>query len=388
MRICQSTWVRFHHFDLARELHAMGHLERIFTSLPPWRAKREDVSNDKISCNFIMEGIRRIVHRVPGYSHKWDAHLATLHTQSYSQWVARNLPECDVFMGISGSGLHAGRKIQSRGGIYICDRGSTHARHQNDLLEREFKRWGMNFRRDCDFLIENEEAEYETADIITVPAKFAKRSFVAMGIPVEKIRVAPYGVNLTEFQPVGSPPSDGTFRVLFVGQVSIRKGIPYLLEAFARFNHPKKELIVVGEMTEEIRFLVAKLPTSQVQFVGPVSRTEVKNYMSTSHVLVLPSLEEGLALVQAQALACGLPVIATPNTGCEDLFTHEVEGLIIPAQSSEAICDAITWIADHPQERQRMSEASQKRVQGLSGWRGYADRIVEIATEAITKRNQ
>lgn len=385
MKIVQSTWVRFHHFDLAGELNRMGYLEKIFTSLPWWKVNKEakelSISNDKISCNFYLQGIRFVASKFPFYSSKLDEELAILQTKLYSNWVARELPDCNTYIGISGSGLKAGKLAKSRGSGYIMDRGSTNIRHANDILNEEHLKWGLRWHPIHPWLMENEEAEAEEANIITVPSHFVKDTFINYGTNPAKIRVVPYGVSLKEFYQVGVPPIN-VFRLVFVGQVSIRKGFPYLLKAFKKFQHPNKELIVVGNVQKEIKDLIAKIGCKNVSFIGTVSRSKVKEYLSTAHALVLPSIEEGLALVQAQAMACGCPVIATPNTGAETLFTNNKEGLIIESRNVNALVEAFTKIADIPNLYKEMSEASIKKAISLGGWEEYAKNIVDVAREA------
>ncbi len=101
-------------------------------------------------------------------------------------------------------------------------------------------------------MIAREEAEYEQADAITVPSEFARGSFIEMGVPSGKIHKIPYGVRLDQFHPSGEPPS-GCFEVLFAGSVSLRKGVPYLLQGFAKLRHPHKRLRIAGNISPEIR---------------------------------------------------------------------------------------------------------------------------------------
>ncbi|TWJ00798.1 glycosyl transferase family 1 [Mucilaginibacter frigoritolerans] len=385
MKIVQSTWVRYHHMDLARELYQMGNLKQIFTSLPWWKAKKEsneqEIPRDLISCNFLFEGIRRVGHKLPFYTNTMDDEIAVLNTKFYSRWVGRNLPECDAYMGISGSGLHAGRVAKSRGAGYIMDRGSTQIRHADISLNDEHKRWNMPYRSVHPWLIENEEAEANEATLITVASHFVKQTFIDQGTDANKIRVVPYGVSLKEFFPTGAP-IDNTFRLVFVGQFSLRKGVPYLLEAFKAFDHPNKELIVVGSVADDIKPLINSIGTDHVTFVGMVPRASVKQYLSSAHALVLPSIEEGLALVQIQAMACGCPIIATPNTGSETLFENGHEGLIVPARNPQALTEAFTKLADDENMRKGMSVACLEKVKALGGWQTYAKQIVAVAEEA------
>lgn len=356
----------------------MGLLEAIFTTLPPWKMASEKVNTRKIRCNFLLEGIRRAVRVFPAFPNGFDIRLSEWHTRSYSHWVAEHLPECRTVFALSGSGLAAGRVVQRRGGTYICDRGSTHSRFQNELLREEYKRWNMPCPPWSQFLIENEEEEYATADAITVPSDFARQSFITQGIDPNKVHVTPYGVNLNEFYPEQAKKNRDTFRVLFVGRISLRKGIPDLLEAFAKFRHPKKELVLVGGMQPEMRRFFSKRNLKGIRLIGAVPRSRVREFMVASDVMVLPSIEEGQALVLAQALACGLPVIATENTGANNLFVHGKEGMIVPARNPDAICSSLERLAGEPEQRDSMQNAALECVSYLSGWTGYAGRIAEI----------
>jgi glycosyltransferase involved in cell wall biosynthesis len=247
------------------------------------------------------------------------------------------------------------------------------------LLSEEHQRWDapLDIYDERDTV--REEKQYAQADCIVVPSSFAARSFVAEGVPAEKLRVIPYGVRLDSFQPSAevSRPVD-TFDVLFVGQVSLRKGVPYLLEAFAKVRHPRKRLRILGPMFPHMKPLFARLPMEHVEIVGAVSRTELVRHFSSSHAMVLPSLEEGLALVQGEAMACGCPVIATPNTGSEDLFTDGKEGFIVPPRDAVTLADRLQQLADDPALQQRMSTAALDRVQHLGGWNDYGDRWAQL----------
>ena len=97
--------------------------------------------------------------------------------------------------------------------------------------------------------------------------------------------------------------------------------------------------------------------------------------------MVLPSLEEGLALVQGEAMACGCPVIATPNTGSEDLFSDGKQGFIVPPKNAAAIRDRLQRLADVPALQGRMRAAALQRVRYLGGWNDYGDRWVQVLRE-------
>jgi glycosyltransferase involved in cell wall biosynthesis len=124
-----------------------------------------------------------------------------------------------------------------------------------------------------------------------------------------------------------------------------------------------------------------------VQILGSLPQYQLKEWMSRSHVMVLPSIEEGLAYVQAQAMACGCPVIASNNTGAEDLFTDGQEGFIVPIRDASALGERLELLAADPARRNAMSVAGLVRVQKLGGWQDYAGRLLAVLSALLESRS-
>src|SRR6185437_4891034 len=182
--------------------------------------------------------------RVPHMPRRVLKEVAWKAGRSLDAHAARTLPDCNVVSALSGSGLRVGAEVQRRGGIYVCDRGSTHIRWVERTLRDEYAKLGLPWPGIDPRAVAREEAEYRQADAITLPSQFTMRSFVEMGVPREKLRLVPYGVNLTSYR--RSTRAADNFRVLFVGQLSVRKGIHYLLEVFQRADLPDSDLVLVG----------------------------------------------------------------------------------------------------------------------------------------------
>ncbi|MGH9617055.1 MAG: glycosyltransferase [Acidobacteriaceae bacterium] len=386
MRVSQAVFGVFHHFELAHQLRRYDYLETVYSTYPWRRLRREGLPHEYVETFPWVHGGLALLARYGMYPSRWTEGLDWWNGLAFDKWItrrmARSKTHCDVLIGISGAGLTAGALVQSRGGKYICDRGSTHARYQWRLLSEEHRRWGAPLDIYDPRDTEREEKQYAQADSIVVPSSFAARSFIEEGVPAEKVRMIPYGVRLDSFSPsTGSARAADSFDVLFVGQVSLRKGVPYLLEAFAKVRHPRKRLRILGPMFPHMKPLLSRLPMEHVEIVGAVSREELVRHLSSSHAMVLPSLEEGLALVQGEAMACGCPVIATPNTGSEDLFTNGREGFIVPVLDPRGIAERLQELADDPALQQRMSAAALERVQYLGGWNDYGDRWAQLLRE-------
>jgi glycosyltransferase involved in cell wall biosynthesis len=384
LRVVLSVQGVFHHFELASELHAQGKLERIYSTFPWVRLKREPVPRHMVQTFPLIHGTQMLLSRKGiGLPQQLSWFLDYARVETFDRWVAKRIPDCDVFVALSGCGLITGKVVKEREGKYVCDRCSTHIRYQDQILTEEYRRWGLETKAVDPRIVRREEAEYALADAITVPSEFVRQSFVEMGVPAAKVRKIPFGVNLQRFTPVGEPPSD-TFEVVFVGQVNFRKGIPYLLDAFRTFSHPRKRLRIIGPVAREIQSFLGQHLPDNTEVLGAIPQSELKQVMSTSNVLVLPSIEEGLAFVQGQAMACGCPVISTTNSGGSDLFTNGVEGFEVPIRSAEAIREKLVQLADSPQLQAQMRTAAIERVKSLGGWRDYGGHYIALLNDLVS----
>ena len=382
MKISLSTIGKFHTFDLARELFARGALANIFTGYPRFKLKNELLPDDLIK---IFPWVQTLYMAFPWKSslpHAFVREWEYLSAITFGDYVARNLPECDLYVGLSGSALQAGKKVHQRGAKFVCDRGSSHIRAQDDLLREEHALWNTPFVGIDPRTIAREESEYEEADCITVPSTFVYRTFVEQGIPANKLRLLSYGVNLSQFQPVDKPDPQ-RFDMLFVGGMSLQKGVQYLVQAYQKINHPAKSLTFAGSPSASlIKALTARgLWPEDAIVLGHMPQTELKQIMSRSHVLVLPSIQDGFGMVMAQAMACGCPVVASNHTGAEDLMTNGLEGFIVPVRDVSALTNKLQQLADEPRLRDVMGEKALQKVQSIGGWCDYGDKAMEIYRE-------
>ena len=385
MKIALSVIGKFHSFDLARELYARDALDTIFTGYPRFKLKDEGLPSGLVKTFPWVQ--------VPYLGFPWKPLLPrslvreweNFSAITFGDFVARNLPECDLYVGLSGSALQAGKKAHQRGVKFICDRGSSHIRAQNHLLREEHALWSIPYFGIDQRTIAREELEYEEADCITVSSTFVYRTFLEQGIKPNKLRLLPYGVNLSRFQPVAKPDPQ-RFDILFVGGMTLQKGVQYLVQAYQQIKHPKKTLTFVGSPSASlIKALNARgLWPEDAIVLGHVPQTELKQIMSRSHVLVLPSIQDGFGMVMAQAMACGCPVVASNHTGADDLVTHGVDGFVVPVRDVVALTEKLKQLAEEPRLRDDMSKYAIQKVKTLGGWRDYGDGAIEIYKEVTS----
>jgi glycosyltransferase involved in cell wall biosynthesis len=205
---------------------------------------------------------------------------------------------------------------------------------------------------------------------------------VDAGIPSDKVVAIPYGVRLEEYFPV--PKRDDVFRVLCVAQLTVRKGIAYLLEAFSKAALPGSELVLRGAQLPDTKPILAQY-AGRYRLHPPLPRRQMRDLYSQASVLVLPSVEDGFGLVIGQAMACGIPVIATTNTGGPDLISDGIDGFIVPVRDAGAIRERLEHLYRHPDILAAMGRAALEKVCSLNGWADYARRVREVYQSRLAR---
>lgn len=378
LKVKLVTIGRFWHFHLARQLLKFNYLDEIYSGYPKFKLKDEkDIPLDKIKTYPYYQVPYLLFNKYFSNTSVFINHyLSELSHKKLAVKVSKNLGSANVLIATSGSGLEAGKQIKSLNGNFVCDRGSTHINFQNETLKDEYKNFKISYNEISKKTIDREIQEYHAADLISVPSSFVYNSFLKNGIDRKKLFLNPYGVNLNRFNPLPKI-NDGNFNVLYVGTLSIRKGIFYLLEAFKKLKFKNKKLTLIGPIDKNIKDKVLKYISGEIKYLSVIENKKLNKYYSMADVMVQPSIEEGLSLVMAEALACGCPVIATENTGAEDLFQNNKEGFIIKARSIDQLHDTMQLLADNQLLQKEMSNNAILNVKKIGGWNDYGNKWCE-----------
>jgi glycosyltransferase involved in cell wall biosynthesis len=386
VKIAVSVLGRFWAFELAQQMERRGQLAQLMTSLPAFVAKRFGVPGTKIDSYVTLEVARRAWDRMPKpVRGAWNTQ--SFFNVAYDRFAARNLRSgADLFIGWSGSSLRAMRRAKQFGMTRILERGSSHMLFQQEVLVEQYRAAGLEFRDTHPRVIEQELAEYEEADYIEVPSSFAKRTFIQHGIPEEKLLQIPYGVNLVHF-PCGAK-RDNVFRVMHCGSLSLRKGLPCLLQAFAELRLPEAELLLVGSVSDEIKPYLERYRDHRIVVPGPQPASQLRHFYSQADVFCLASVEDGFGMVLLQAMACGLPIISTTNTGAADIVREGVEGFVVPINSVEAFKEKILWCYENREQTQEMGRAACKRASAGFTWEDYGQRVAAAYDEIFASRGR
>jgi glycosyltransferase involved in cell wall biosynthesis len=292
----------------------------------------------------------------------------------------RYIPPCDIFHAWGNYARISIPYARARGAAVVIERGSTHPYYQDEILREEYQRFGMKIERIHPQIIEKGLEEIALADAVIIPSDFVHRTFLERGVAADKLHVVPYGFNPEHFRP--GKKQDTVFRVLFVGNIGIQKGVHYLLEAWSRLALPNAELVFIGSVENEIAPMLARYDQNIV-LRGHVRHEDLRREYSQASVFVLPSLQEGSALVTYEAMACGLPLIVSENTG--SIVRDGEHGYIVPIRSSEAIIEKLRYLYDHPREAEAMGAHAHEYVQQFT-WSRYAESVLDVYRHVLKQK--
>lgn len=225
--------------------------------------------------------------------------------------------------------------------------------------------------RDSAEKLARKKEELELADLVVCPSRFVLDSLPENVRAAKPCIVAPFGSPHTSYKTYGS--YAGPLRILFAGALTQRKGLADLFAAMQFVDPAKVELVVMGSLLQPLAWYRARCPA--FRYEPPRPHSEVLALMRSCDVFVLPSIVEGRALVQQEAMASGVPVIATPNAGCDDLITEGETGFLVPIRSPEALAEKINWCAAHRERISGMGIAARERAAKLT-WPAYGEAVL------------
>jgi starch synthase len=382
MKVTYNSPNRSHHYRYAAALARAGCLHAFvsgFSRFSPHAALAgvPVVRADHVQ-NLYLAALRL---RAPVRMSEELAYLSKLWLDRASTAPAR---ESDLFLCYSGAGLRTFEQLRGSRTLAVVEAVNGHVLAQQRIMREETERLGLPLTGFPPREVARRVREYELADAILCPSGFVKETFVTQGVPADRVHVVPYGIPQPETEAPPHSSNDDTFRVLYVGQITPRKGVRYLLDAFALLQHPKKELVVVGPRSSPSGLEDVTVP-EHVRFAGVLKGEALARAYREASVFVLPTLEEGLALVLGEALAHGTPVITTVNSGGADLFQDGEEGFLTPIRDPAALAARMQQLADDPALRERMSHAALARGRALGGWEA-TERLLVETLNAITTR--
>lgn len=373
LRIAIASSGRFHVCDLARELKQFGNKVAFYSLVPPKRTGQFGLPRE---CNRWM--LPRVlpwalwtrVVRGPQAKENANSRLG----ERLDKAIARSLEPCDAFIGMSGLSNRSAVVAKKKHGAKVwIERGSTHILCQKrilDMLPVAAKVTEETVRR--------EMIDYGNADFISVLSQHCLESFLEQGIERERLFLNPVGVDLSMFHATESPTADRP-TIIMVGTWSYRKGCHWLTEAWRQLKGVR--LLHVGSVGD------CPLPEGEgFEHVDPVDQSKLLSFYRDAHVLVMASAEEGLAVVQPQALACGLRLVCTTRTGGADLqrFVADPETIsVVEPGDIDAMVTAIRYQMKIALLESGMRSRLTPPAFNDLAWTGYAKRYERELCEKV-----
>ncbi|OYU12439.1 MAG: hypothetical protein CFE38_08205 [Comamonadaceae bacterium PBBC1] len=364
LRIAILTAGRFHVLDLARELHALGHTVKFYSFVPKARAVGFGLPE---SCH-----VNLVPYLLPLLA--WQVKVPNLGAalRERALWWALNravihtLEPCDVVIGMSGIYLEALTYARQKyGARIVLERGSKHILAQDEILARL-----PGAERPSAQVIERELAGYEIADVISIPSSHALDSFARDPKAFQKCVVNPYGVDLMSFPMQKKPGKALQPTFLFVGVWSLQKGCDLLIEAMKQL--PKARLIHVGDIGD----CAFPAGNERIRHIDKVDQKELSGIYAQANAFVLASRQDGFGMVLGQALASGLPIVCTQDTGGFDLchtaaLTERIR--VVPSNDVNALAAGMRQVAECLLFGSPFAELTEADRQTLN-WSAYGSR--------------
>jgi len=287
-----------------------------------------------------------------------------------------------------GGALQTFRAARREGIVCIYELPAGYRRYDHELLSEEailrpeYADTIPILSHSADFLKDRDE-ELELADHIIFPSDHVRRTLRHAPVSAEKFYKVPYGTDESEgpTRVLGSS-RERKLRVLYVGALTQRKGIGYLLDA-VKILGSSVEFTMVGRKVGQSACIDAAV--REHRWIPSIAHNAVLEEMAQNDVFVMPSLSEGLALVILEALSRGLPVITTTSSGAEEIIRDGQEGFFVPIRSAEAIAQKLELLNQDRDLLDHMSASAAQRARQFT-WQAYRSLLATTLTQILANR--
>ena len=291
--------------------------------------------------------------------------------RAFDRWAAARLPDAgaDAVIACEISALATFQEAHSLGMVTILDAPSIYHQAQDRLHGTEDP---PDLHRR---VAEVKDEEIARADHILTVSELARRTYLDAGVPPEKVHALPLGADTSLFHPAAEREEDG-FTFLFAGAAIRRKGFDLLLEAFARVaaEEPDVRLRIVGPRGDASH-LLREHP--RISVAGTTDQQGLAAELRRSHCLVLPSRNDSYAMVVAEALASGVPVLVSEMVGAKDLVREGQNGWVVPVEDAGALAARMLWCVRHRDEVRAMRDECRRAAESAT-WPAYHERLAAL----------
>jgi glycosyltransferase involved in cell wall biosynthesis len=275
---------------------------------------------------------------------RWNRPLAAyLDNALFDRAVARALEPGSRHVGFAGHSLLSFRRAAAAGAELVLVSPTAHVQQTSSLYERAFGQHPIERAWLGKRLVARTVREYEVANRIQVASEYVRESFLEAGVPPERLERVELTVD-QRFRPVHVDDEEGSFRIVYVGGLTVAKGVPVLLDAFRRLPLRRAALTLVGGWSSRgMRRHVQRALSSDRRI--RIASGDPLLELQRADVYVHPSFQEGFGYAPMEALACGVPVVVTEHTGMKDHVRQGVNGYTVPSGDVDALVERLLAVS-------------------------------------------
>lgn len=345
--------------------------------------------NDVKTFNEFGVIITLFLNRLPfhKFSEYWNLFIESSFYRNLMKYVLTRSPDAIViYNGYAKKHLELLSRMQI---VKIMDVSIAQRDYLRKILQHEIEETGIRQIKEDHFsywneaMIANDREGCNNIDYFLAPSQFVKNSLLEAGIKDKQIKIVPYGVNVSQFTPKPNKDYGGRLKLLYVGSVSYRKGMHRLLNIVHR--NADIDLFIAGGYNTASELYIKHKDAKNIHFLGFVTRDKLNALYNDCHVFVLPSLCEGMAMVGLEAMAAGLPIICSKNTGVNDAVINGINGYVYDYNDEAAL---LQYINIFKQDRDCISRmAAEARITALQySWETYHERVAKVIEACVKEK--
>lgn len=264
-------------------------------------------------------------------------------------WLKKKLVPGDHILSSYGYVNECFKFVRRHGGKTFLEAGNSHIEHYWELISEEHRRWKCATPPFSPFWYQRSREMLAESDFVLSPSSYVSNSFLARGFKPEQILYNPFPLDFSLFHPPSQPrPKERPLTLINTGSLSLRKGTPYLLEAFkiVKKKIPSARLLLTRIIQDDVKEVLSTYSDLPIEWGPALPQQQLAERLRSADIFILPSLEEGLVRTACEAMACGLPAILTPHTGANDFVKSGVNGEVVPIRDPQAVAEAVFKWAD------------------------------------------
>lgn len=349
------------------------------------------ISEDKVKQ--INEGfviITLFLNRFPllnYFTENWNFFVESLFYKKLMKFVKKKKP--DAIIIYNGSANKHLEELNGTNIVKIMDMSIAKREYIHDILQKEIDETGrveirrMHMSYWNEKMIKNDMEGCTMVDYFLVPSHFVESSLLSNGISNEKIKLVPYGVDIKMFSHKERKRKDDILRLIYVGNISYRKGSHRLLQVISKLD--SVELFLAGTYDKNSSLYTDYSDVKNIHFMGFITRDKLNDLYNQCDVFVLPSLCEGMAMVGLEAMATGLPLLCTYYSGVNDVVKNGINGFVYNANKNDELKHYIVWFQKNMDKIPSMSKHARETSLRYS-WDIYQENVAKTVLECVKEK--